>query len=149
MDVHMPGNGLELLTGKMRRILRVGIVQVDAPGRGRRAVLVYHMPPQVILLEYIIAQQTAGFPFARHIGHPCQLPGAVGVILSQMVLEEAPVGVDHQQTIVAYLFKILYLVAVHACLPGPLPHSHPFAVLCVNRHSIAEFRETRCPAYIL
>ena len=138
IDVDVLGNRLELPLREIFRILRIGIVQIDTPSGCSRTILMHHMPTQVILLQDVIAQQTTGLPFARHVSHPTQLPVLVGTILLQLVLQVAPVGIDHQQTIIPDLFKVMNLVPVHTRLPRPFAHGHLLAILLVEFHPIVE-----------
>ena len=63
---------LEFFAREVFAVLRIGKMQVDAPSRGECGILVENPLVDVILLEYVVAQQAARLPLSGDVGHPFQ-----------------------------------------------------------------------------
>ena len=95
----------------------------------------------IVLLQHIISEEPAGLAPAGNISHPTKGTLSVIGLLGIMILEETPVGIDHQQAVVADALGVVNLVEIETRLPGPLSHQHLLAILLVELHSIFEFGE--------
>ena len=139
IDQDVGRHGLELLIREISAVLRIGAVQVDAPRRSERGILVRHMFRQIVLFQDVIAQQPARFAFTRHIGNPPQLPIPIEVVPFQPILQVAPVRIDDQHPVIANPLEILDLIEIHSCLPCPLAHRDPFAAFVGKFDPVIEF----------
>ncbi len=79
MNFFMHSYGFEFHFRKMFCVFRVGVVQVDGPGGGRRSIGINHVIRNVLFFQNQVAQQPARFPFPGNVGHPFQ--PVVGVFL--------------------------------------------------------------------
>ena len=116
-------------------------MQVYRPCRGERGILMKDILVYVVLLEDIVTEKAAGLTLSGNVPDPVKIAVLPFRIVLPVVLEPAPIGIYHQQTIVTDPLGILYLVIVHACFPFPFSHCHLLAVAVVEFHSVGEFRE--------
>ncbi len=66
----MFGDCSKLLTREVFGVLRGGIVKVDCPGGSDKSIGEFFFLLDVLLLQYDIAEQSAGFALASDIGDP-------------------------------------------------------------------------------
>ena len=143
------GARLELVAREACRVDGVGEVQVDGPRRCERRVLVAHVLVDVVLREHIVAEQAARLAFAQHVGHPREASLCVVGTVRGTVFKETPVGIDHEQPVVAYALGLGYLVAVHARLPRPFAHGNLFGVVFVELNAIRKLGEAALAVSLL
>ena len=137
----MSGHCLESAIGKMREVLRIHPMKVDAPRCGKGSVLMKYMLFQVVFLQYIITHQTATLTFTCHISYPVKSSLGVTTTIFTMVFHPTPIGVNHQQAIIANAFKLGDLIAIHSRFPSPFTHIDPLGIAVIECHAIRKLRE--------
>ena len=100
-----------------------------------------HVLVDVVLREHIVAKKAARLAFAQHVGYPRKAAVRVVGAVGGTVFKETPVGIDHEQPVVAYALGLGYLVAVHARLPRPFAHGNLFGVTLVELNAIRKLGE--------
>ena len=101
-----------------------------------RKVFMENLLVHVVLLEDVVSHEPARLPLSGDICYPAEFAPGVVSLSGEMVLEETPVGIDHEEAIVTDPFEILYLVEVHSGLPCPFAHLDLLAVLLIEFHSV-------------
>ena len=99
--------------------LHPGIMQVHAPGRGERGILIFHIVLDILLLQDHVAQEAARLPFAADTGGPVEALARKLLLIRSMILEIGPVAVYGPQPVVPDMFDLFDLVAAQARLPVP------------------------------
>ena len=90
MDPVVDSGRLELIAGELRGIVRIGEMQVNAPSRSERSVLIKDILVDVLLRKYVIAKEPPGLPLSGDIRHPIQAP-VCETAVAGMVLQPTPV----------------------------------------------------------
>ncbi|MBA7679376.1 hypothetical protein ES703_87668 [subsurface metagenome] len=120
LDAGVFCDGFELFTGEVFGVFRVRIVQVDGPRRRHECVGEFSLLLDVLLLQYNIAQQPAGFALAGNVSYPLEFAVGIPSFPMALVLQERPVAIHSTKPVVADILEFGYLVAVQAGFPVPV-----------------------------
>ena len=81
----------------------------------------------------MVSHEAAALALARHVCHPRKLSVRVLRTLRGLVLQEGPVRVHYEHSVVADALELVDLVAHHSRLPVPVAAQAVLAVLLVER----------------
>ena len=143
IDYALSRDGFERTSSEVSSVNRIGIVQVYAPSGGEGSIFMGHVLHDVLFTQYVIAQQSTRFALASHVCQPIQLLLFVTSTVFTTVLEKAPIGVNHQHTIVAHTFQIIHDATIQSRFPCPFALQTLLGGLLVKANAIFEEGECR------